>query len=128
MIFSFYLWFSQEHLLYTSVLYLLSWPVVLCEIFYFVTLVTLSSLLSFLWFPAVLCIMVVIIYISCSIDVFFMLDMCWDLFHQWLIFNCVLFHPHIVLVSTSYSSGGLCYDLSSKLRLYLDKDLSKDKR
>jgi len=54
--------------------------------------------------PNTIFIMITIIYISCFIDVCLMLNICWGLFHLWLIFNCILYYPHVLSVSTLYSS------------------------
>jgi len=51
-------------------------------------------------------VMIVMIHISYSTDVNLMLDMCWSMFHLWLISNCVLLYPYIISVSTSYNSRG----------------------
>jgi len=44
------------------------------------------------------------IYISYFTSVYLLMDIYWGLFHLWLIFNCILCYPHLVLVSTSCSS------------------------
>ena len=51
-------------------------------------------------------VMITIIYTSYSTDVDLMLDMCWSMFHLWLISNCALLYPYIISVSASYSSRG----------------------
>ena len=47
----------------------------------------------------------IIIYISCSTGVCLLSDMCWGLFHLWLIINYILLYYHVVSVST------LCYSM-----------------